>query len=142
MDVLVRARQAREDAAQAQLSGARRHAADTHRAAAHADDQVTRLAGKTPANDDLSALSFVAASAAVQAAAATRSLALFAAAQAELAVEQRRETLRDAAMDTAAAENLLERAAIAERAHAERVQQRDLDEVAATGHQRRRAELA
>jgi hypothetical protein len=137
LSTLVRARQAHEDAAAQQLAAAEHAAARAHDRARAEDVRVDELRAVQDAQQSVAA--FVAASAAAHSAAAVLSSAVFAAAQADLATDQRRDDLRAAALTRGAAENLQTRVEDAERVQAARVAQRDLDEIGARLHRARTA---
>jgi hypothetical protein len=135
LGTLVRARQAQEDAKAQQLATAEHHAARAHDRARAEEVRVEEL--RSVQDEQQSAAAFVAASAAVHSAAAVLSGAIFAAGQADLATEQRRDELRAAALTRGAAENLQTRVEDDERAEAARLAQHDLDEIGARLHRAR-----
>jgi flagellar export protein FliJ len=128
---LVRARQIQEDAAQAELAEARRRGRMTKQ---HVRREGDRLDAMCAAEVPESAAAFVAASVALQAAAATHAAAVDTADQAERAADERHSTFTEAARARLAAERMQEQHDDHDRRSAARAEQRDNDEVAGYRH--------
>lgn len=126
---LVRARQFAEDNAKQQLATAERLASRAH---ARVRYNAERLESLHYAQAEGSAVTFVAAAVALQAAAATHAAAAAAAEQAEHEAADRRSELTDAAISRRSAEELADRARAAERARQAALAQRAQDEIAAS----------
>lgn len=125
---LVRARQLQEDAARQRLATAERI---KQRANARVRYDEERLESLRDVQAESSAPVFVAAAVALQAAAATHAAAVHLAAAAEADETERRGELGDAARARRSAEELADRAAVAEQVRLSRAAQRELDEIAA-----------
>jgi flagellar export protein FliJ len=128
---LVRARQLQEEAAQAELAQARRRG---HTAKQRVRTEADRLDAMCAEQVPEATAAFVAASVALQAAAATHAAAVDSAAHAQLAVDERHSALTDAARARLAAEKLREQHLERERQAAARAEQRDSDEIAGYRH--------
>ena len=128
---LVRARQIQEEAAQAELAEARLRGRSAKQRVRSEGDRLDALCGKQVPE---AAAAFVAASVALQAAAATHAAAVDSANDAQRAEEQRQLVLADAARARLAAERLHENHTERERVAAARAEQRDNDEVAGYRH--------
>jgi flagellar export protein FliJ len=128
---LVRARQLQEEAAQAELAEARRRGRTAkQRVRTEADRLDAMCAEQVPE----ATAAFVAASVALQAAAATHAAAVDSATHAQLAVDDRHSALTEAARARLAAEKLREQHLEREREAAARAEQRDSDEIAGYRH--------
>jgi putative heme iron utilization protein len=130
---LVRAREIQKDAAHQQLAAAERSGRAAHARAQRHADRIAALAGQEEVTD---VPAFVAASVALQAAAATHSAARTAAEQADVQTADRRAVLIAAAIACESAGELARRIAVADQERTNRATQRDLDEVAADLHRR------
>ncbi|MCU1659526.1 MAG: hypothetical protein JWO57_4182 [Pseudonocardiales bacterium] len=128
---LVRARQVQEDAARQRLATAQRLA---HRAHARVRYDADRIDSLRDAGAEDSATAFVAASVALQAAAATHAAAVQMADDAVRGVAGRRDELGAAARARRTAEELREQELVIERTRAASAAQRELDEIAARVH--------
>lgn len=129
---LVRARQIQEEAAQAELAEARlRGRTAKQRVRTEADRLDALCAHEVPE----ATAAFVAASVALQAAAATHAAAVESAADAQQVVDQRHGALTEAARARLAAEKMHEKHEERERLAAARAEQRDSDEIAGYRHQ-------
>jgi flagellar export protein FliJ len=128
---LVRARQLQEDAAQAELAEARRYG---HRAQVRAREESDRLDSLCAAEVPGAAAAFVAASVALQAAAATRAAAVETAEEAQRFVDAKHAEFAAAARARLAAERIHEEHQHRIRTEAVRAEQRDSDEVAGRRH--------
>ena len=124
---LMRARQLQEDAAQAELAAARHRG---HRAQLLVRQEGERLDTMCTADAPEAASAFVAASVALQAAAATRAAAIETAEEALRVVDTKHAEFADAARARLAAERMHEQHQQRIRTEAERVEQRESDEVA------------
>jgi hypothetical protein len=133
---LLRARQIQEDVARERLLHARLHA-DGVRRVAQADAQ--RVQGLVDQGSPESALAFVAAVSARQAAAATLAAAMYAQAVAEDHVASQRSSLTSAAQHRLSTEKLVEREHGERTRAANAAMQQELDEVGARTHQGRAA---
>jgi hypothetical protein len=131
---LVRARQMQEDAAQQRLADAERGARAARFTERRESKRLDALDAPDNANDGAA---FVAATVALQAAAATHAAARVAAVQADVATGERRAELRDAAVAANSVEELQRRMVQIETERAARIAQRDQDEIAAGMHRRR-----
>jgi flagellar biosynthesis chaperone FliJ len=128
---LVRARQAQEDVAKQELATAQRLA---HRAHGRVRYNADRIDSLRSAGAEGSASAFVAASVALQAAAATHSAAVQSAVEAVEGVATRRDELGDAARARRTAEELHAQEVAIQLARATAAAQRDMDEIAARVH--------
>lgn len=129
---LVRARQIQEEAAQAELAEARLRGRSAKQRVRSEGDRLDALcANQVPE----AAAAFVAASVALQAAAATHAAAVESANDAQRTEDARHVALGDAARARLAAERLHENHTERERVAAARAEQRDNDEVAGYRHQ-------
>jgi flagellar biosynthesis chaperone FliJ len=123
---LVRARQVQEDLARERVALARRHA---RRAELRAMSDDERVQGMADSGEPMSALAFVAASSARQAAAATLAAAIQSQARAEDQVTADQASLTVAAQNRLSAEKLAERDAAERRRAAATAMQQELDEI-------------
>lgn len=130
---LVRARQIQEEAAQQRLADAERGSYSARRKEKHEALRVDGLSGPAQASNGSA---FVAASVALQAAAATHAAARTAVVRADVLTGQRRTELRDAAIAADSVEELQNRNLAVEAQRAARAMQRDQDEIAAGIHRR------
>jgi flagellar export protein FliJ len=128
---LLRARQIQEDAARERLVHAHLHAEGTRRTARNDDQRVQAMLEQSSPE---SALAFVAAVSARQAAAATLAAALHTQAMAEDQVANRRSSLTTAAQHRLSAEKLIERDASERRRSAASAMQQELDEIGSRMH--------
>jgi len=129
---LVRARQIQEEAAQAELAEARLRGRSAKQRVRSEGDRLDALcANQVPE----AAAAFVAASVALQAAAATHAAAVETANDAQRTEDARHVALSEAARARLAAERLHENHTERERVAAARAEQRDNDEVAGYRHQ-------
>ena len=129
---LVRARQIQEEAAQAELAEARLRGRTAKQRVRTEGDRLDALcADQVPE----AAAAFVAASVALQAAAATHAAAVDSANDAQRVEDQRHLALSEAARARLAAERLHENHEERERLATARAEQRDSDEVAGYRHQ-------
>jgi len=129
---LVRARQIQEEAAQAELAEARVRGRTAKQRVRTEGDRLDALcADQVPE----AAAAFVAASVALQAAAATHAAAVDSANDAQRVEDQRHLALSEAARARLAAERLHENHEERERLATARAEQRDSDEVAGYRHQ-------
>jgi len=129
---LVRARQIQEEAAQAELAEARLRG---HTAKQRVRTEGDRLDALCADQVPEAAAAFVAASVALQAAAATHAAAVDSANDAQRVEDQRHLALSEAARARLAAERLHENHEERERLATARAEQRDSDEVAGYRHQ-------
>lgn len=130
---LVRARQFAEDSAKQQLTTAEQLASRAH---ARVRYNAERLESLHYAQAEETAVTFVAAAVALQAAAATHAAAAAVAEQAEHDAAQRRSELTEAAISRRSAEELADRARAAEKARQAALAQRAQDEIAAAVYRR------
>lgn len=133
---LMKARQFQEDAARAELAAAQRESRRAHHRVKTSEDHLNTL---RYAGSNASVTSFVAASVALQAAAGAVAAASEAAAHADQAADHRRSDLTNAAVKRRGAEELAQRAHLAEKARLAAAAQRSQDEIAAAVFRRNSA---
>jgi len=123
---LVRARQVQEDLAKERLAHARRHARSAEMRAQSDDSRVQAMLDKAPSG---TAMAFIAAASARQAAAATLAAALQTQTLADDQVKDRVASLTSAAQNRLSAEKLAERDETERRRAANAAMQQELDEI-------------